>query len=224
MVKYDAHVGVEGVKNLQLEKEIGGLGFLDDGLISTRVTWVKNQPVTSCPLIGIHMSKKYESKDNIGNDLNAVENLLKKYRATGYGHSEVIVYDTAIRSEEPLNLTNPGFHKLNPKSNLTNKKWDIHISVPKSNLDGRLDNILQEYNLDWIDLKKKHRNNQEFRVYSVQGICPINIGKKLYFSVIEWLENIKIPQADCKLESYIDMFRVGETKIVPPVISEIKYV
>lgn len=224
MVKYDAHVGVEGSKNLSLEKELEKLGFLDDGLISRRVTWIKDKPVSSCPLIGIHMSKKYETKESINRDLKTAEELLKQYRAIGYGHSEAIVYDRSIVTDGPLDLkVAPVFNKLNPEPSLENKKWDIHVSIPKNRLDERLDDLLQEYGFDWIDLKKKHRNNQEFRVYSIQGISKVNNGKVLYLSVTQWLEDMKVPKADCKLESYIDMFRVGETSIVPPVVNEIEY-
>ena len=128
-------------------------------------------------------------------------------------------------SEGPLDLNvTPIFNKLNPKPSLENKKWDIHVTIPKNQLEDRLNHLFEEYGFDWIDLKKKHKNNRAFRVYSIQGICPINIGKKLYSSVIEWLENMKVPQADCKIESYIDMFRVGNPSIVPPVIEEVEYV
>ncbi len=224
MAKYDAHLGVEGIKIIPLEEEIEKFGFSDDGLINRRVTWIKDKPASSCPLIGIHMSKKYQTKENINEDLRILENLLYKYKVVGYGHSEVIVYDKSLSSQDKLDLgITPLFRKLNPEPSLENKKWDIHVSISKSRLDNGLDDLLQEYGFDWIDLKKKHRNNQEFRVYSIQGTSKINKGKILYLSVVNWLEDMKVPQADCKLESYIDMFRVGDTSIVPPVANEIEY-
>ena len=223
-MKYDAHIGVEGVKNPRVHARLLELGFHDDGLEGSRITWVKGTPITSCPLIGIHMSKKYESKEVIPQDIQAMKGLLIRYHQTGYGHSEAIMQDQQVLSELPLDLTiEPPFFPLQPHSSPYNKKWDMHISIPKRKLNKDLDALLEEYGFDWIELRKKHKANELYRVFSGQGVNPPSEGRKLYDHTVEWLRKINVPQADCKLEVYIDMFRVGEPKIVPPVIESIKY-
>jgi len=223
MPKYDAHVAAEGATNATLKNALEELGFSDDGLLSRHVTWRDGTPMSSCPLIGIHMSKKYEQKDGIGSDLQKARKLFESHGQTGYGHSEIQLEDVTLKSEGIMRHSHPSFWPLQPQPSAENKKWDVHIAIPKSNMHDQLDELLQFYGFDWIDLKKKHRDNQLFRIYSAQGISHPKIGHKLYSATLSWLQDMNVPQADCKLEVYIEMFRVGNTKIVPPVVNQIEY-
>lgn len=226
-MKYDAHVGVEGAKNPNVHAQFVDLGFRDDGLVNRRVTWLAGVPVSSCPLIGIHMSKKYEDKESIGRNLTQIKEILTAHKQVGYAHSELVAADAALTSHEPLDLSIlPTFKHLAPQPKLEDKQWDVHITIPQARLNSSLDTLLQDYGLDWIDLSKPYKqvdSNPLFRVYSAQGINAPQEGRRFYQAVVEWLQAMHVPRADCKMEVYLDMIRVGNPSIVPPVVDRIEY-
>ncbi len=220
--KFDTHVAAQGI-NASLHNALLDLGFKDDGLVGRYISVIDGVPVSSCPLIGIHMSKKANSRNQSLAYLDQTRQLLEKYEMIGYGHSEVTLARDNISSEDGLNLeAKPSFLPLHPSPSQTDKKWDVHITIPYQKLDERLKEVMQQYGFDWIDLNKTSKST--YRVYSAQGICSLDLGKRLYTGVVDWLKNMNVPSAKCKLEKYVNMYRIGNPEIVPPVIDKVIFV
>lgn len=221
VAEFDIHVAGQGINEL-LHNALVNIGFQDDGLVGRHVSVVDGVPVSSCPLIGIHMSKKADSRTQSLDDLNETKRLMEEYQMRGYGHSEVTLTREVISSDNPLYPhVKPAFFPLEPSPSKVNKIWDIHIAIPQDRLDNRLKEVMLGYGFDWINLSKP--NKSPYRVYSVQGTCSLDSGRRLYTSVVDWLRNMHVPFARCKLERYVEMYRTGESEIVPPVVNNVRF-
>jgi len=219
--KFDTHVAAEGT-NQELHDTLLNFGFQDDGLVGRYVKVVNGVAVSSCPFIGIHMSKKEETAKDSLSDLNKTRELMERYKMVGYGHSEVTLAREMISSDDSLDTSiKPRFLPLQPSSSHINKEWDVHITIPKDSLDERLKEAMQMYGFDWIDLRKT--DGRLYRVYSAQGTCSLDTGRKLYACVLDWIRSVNAPSAKCKLEKYVDMYRTGNPEIVPPVVDKVTF-
>lgn len=218
---YDTHVACQGI-NASLHDTLLDLGFQDDGLVGRYVSMVDGVSVSSCPLIGIHMSKKTNARDQSLHTLDQTRNLLEHYKMVGYGHSEVTLSREILSGNEHIDATvEPNFLPLQLSTSDVNKKWDVHIAIPHTNLNEELRQVMEKYGFDWIDLQKKDGNVN--RVYSAQGICSLDVGKRLYAEVVDWLRDMNVPSAKIKLERYVGMYRIGNPEIVPPVVDKVVF-
>lgn len=221
--RFDTHVATQG-KNDALRTVLLELGFHDDGLIGRYISVNDEIPTSSCPLIGIHMSKHMDSREKAVADLEETRKLMESHGVVGYGHAEVTLARDTITSNDALDAyAEPAFFPLKPTLSSTEKKWDVHITIPRfeERDNTAINDLMQRYGLDWIDLRKPIRG--DCRVYSAQGICSLDTGKKLYEAVVDWLQRMHIQQVDCKLEQYVDMYRVGNPEIVPPIVNTVEF-
>ena len=174
MTKYDVHVATQGSEDQKFEKELLDLGFSKDKLVSRQVTFLKGVPLSSCPLIGTHMTKKYEKPTQIREDMEKVKSFMENYQQVGYVHGEITSLDNTILSSEPFQVTRPWpVQKLDAQIDNQNKKWDLHIAVPKRKMPEELERTLNFDNsgLYHIELNKTREGEvQPFRIYTMQGI------------------------------------------------------
>ncbi len=227
MTKYDVHVATQGSEDQKFEKELLDLGFSKDKLVSRQVTFLKGVPLSSCPLIGTHMTKKYEKPTQIREDMEKVKSFMENYQQVGYVHGEITSLDNTILSSEPFQVTRPWpVQKLDAQIDNQNKKWDLHIAVPKRKMPEELERTLNFDNsgLYHIELNKTREGEvQPFRIYTMQGISNPQEGRKLWQVLNNWFIDVNAPHVEMKQETYINMFRVGDPLIVPPTVREINY-
>lgn len=57
--------------------------------------------------------------------------------------------------------------------------------------------------------------------HDVHKMSALDIGKRLYSSVVNWLRDMNVPSAKVKLERYFGMYRTGNPEIVPPVVDKL---
>ncbi|HEY9718718.1 MAG TPA: hypothetical protein V6C69_14690 [Trichormus sp.] len=228
MFKFDLHVATETCTDTEFTDCLSDLGLTDDELVDRHVTFYKDIAISACPLIGLHLSKKYHAlstaaaRAKINSDILGINGLFKKHRVTGYAHAEATsqANDITLKSNQSFNdqITWP-VSRFKPSFSETNKQWDIHIAIPVDELPERLAIILEDSGMYSIDLLK-HRDGicRRFRVYTIQSIQPGAEGQFLYNALVEWFQAASPPHVEIKLEHYLAMIRSGNPKIVPPTI------
>ncbi len=227
-MKFDMHVATEGSnERTPFVKALERMDFTHDLLIERHVTFLKNVPVSSCPLIGVHMTKKYAEPSSIEGDLECVQYLMTQHGQVGYAHAEVASKDITLIAQEPFQIARPWpLNRLEGEIRPENKKWDLHIAIPTDTMPQELEEILRyEYSgLYSIQLRKKRDGKEKiFTVYTMQGISSPEDGRRLHRVLRDWFEDVNAPHIEMKQETYIGMFRVGDPKIVPPTVSEVHY-
>lgn len=230
MRNFDVHVATEGQEDRRLKRMLERMYFTDDQLTERGVTFLPNEGAwaSSCPLIGLHMTNKdYDNRSSVEGDVDFLQRLLIITDQVGYTHAEVIAKDTTImnpqkyfdqRSEWPV-------QKFDAELGEANKKWDLHVTVPKD-APPELHTVLSYENsgLYYIDLlKRRNGEEREFRVYTIQGRSHPKEGHQLYGILEQWFNENKAPHVEMKLEVTLDMVRVGNPRIVPPTISQVRY-
>lgn len=221
--RFDVHVAAQG-KNNALHEVLLEKGFHDDGLMGRYTSVSEGIPTSSCPFIGIHMSKHMGSREKAIVDLEETKRLMELHGMVGYGHAEVTLARETITSSDSLDVyVRPAFLPLKPTPSFIEKKWDVHVRIPSfgEGDDTAITDRMQYYGLDWITLRKPMHG--DCRVYSAQGICSLDIGKKLYESVVDWMRKMRVQRADCKLEQYVEMYRAGNPEIVPPIVRAVEF-
>ncbi len=233
MLKFDLHVATESCEDEDLGRALMDLGLKHDGLVERHVNFYGNIAISACPLIGLHMSKKYDQNQSseilgrIRKEIELIETLLRKHGVTGYAHAEVThpEYDLVLTSKEQFNheVSWP-VARFQPIFSTKDKKWDIHIAIPIDNLPVQLANILAQSGLYSIELlKTRNGTSKVFRIYTIQGISSPLEGTLLFDVLINWFRAVKAPYIEIKMETYIAMTRVGEPAIVPPTIDHIQF-
>ncbi len=227
MTKYDVHVATQGSEDPSFEQELFKIGFSKDQLVSRQVTFLKGLPHSSCPLIGTHMTKKYDKPSGIEEDMLIVRNLMEDNNQLGYVHGEVTSLDNTIISQEPFKIVRPWpIERLDAQLGKENKKWDLHIALPVSKTPEALEEVLRYENsgLYHIELNKvREGEKQLFRVYTMQGIGNPQQGRILWQALNNWFIDVNAPWVEMKQETYINMYRVGNPLIVPPTVREVVY-
>jgi hypothetical protein len=91
---FDVHVATQGFPDSGLETELIRRGFQSDPLIDNHVTFGTRHETSTCPLIGLHMTKKdYPSeflaaKKQISSDMDFIAQSLEAYGENAYAHAE----------------------------------------------------------------------------------------------------------------------------------------
>jgi hypothetical protein len=232
-MKVDLHVATQGAENSDLERVFVRLGLRPDELLQRHVTFLGDTPISACPLIGLHMTKKYDAlpfkqaRADWRMDMRAVREALLKSGETGYAHLEMTLpdCDATIKSNKPLSITRPWpIMKFKPVSSENNKQWDIHVAVPVDNLDHRLESVLNESGMYFIELWKIRENQRRrFRIFTIQGLSSPIEGRRLFDAMCNWFQDVGAAHVEIKQETYIDMIRVGNPTIVPPTIQNVDY-
>jgi hypothetical protein len=230
-MNFDLHVATELTSSNNLARALEALGLHHDQLVGRKVNFYNNVMVSACPLIGLHMSKKYDNLPNsqigcqMSLDMQEIERLLKQYGETGYAHTEVTPagFDQTIRSQAPFRSMIPWpVAKFSPTFSGKNKKWDIHVAIPLDHLPNELETVLEASGMYSIDLVKKREGLEKvFRVYTIQSTSSPCTGQALYAVLVDWFQAIKAPYIEIKQETYVQMFRVGDPLIVPPTIEQV---
>lgn len=233
MIKFDMHVATENNDVPELEQELMQLGLKPDGLVDRHVDFHGKVMVSACPLIGLHLTKKYDhlsSKEAllmIGSDMKAVESLLRAYNAVGYAHAEAAHSncDVTIKSNADFVNVEPWpVAPFKPCFSDKNKKWDIHIAIPLDCLPDELADVLTQSGMYSIDLAKVRDGQRKiFRIFTIQGVSSPTEGKMLFDSLSSWFSLVGAPHVEIKCETYVDMVRVGEPMIVPPTIDRVDF-
>src|SRR5579883_3061640 len=152
MTQFDLHVATEPDFSEELEEQLLAIGLQHDKLLDRHVGFYGKVEVSACPLIGLHLTKKYsststtEARQVIDQELHYVEGLLKKYGAVGYAHGEVThdQYDTTIRKGGIFhNRVVWPVKPFVPTFSSSNKKWDIHIAIPIDQFPEQLKETLE---------------------------------------------------------------------------------
>lgn len=236
MVKFDVHVATQGSEDIELAAAFAELGFRRDALVDRHVTFDAGLPLSACPLIGLHMSKKYDEFDPqtarrmIAHDMALAERMLVESGQTGYAHSEITVdtRDVVISSTEPLAIDRPWpVGKFEPRPSAEPRKWDLHIAIPLNRLPAELADVLacDRSGLYHIDVRKtRHGVESVFRVFTIQGTSSAIEGQKLFDVVKEWFTAVHAPYVEMKQETLVKMVRVGDPMIVPPTIDAMQLV
>ncbi|MBX9685306.1 MAG: hypothetical protein K2X27_01315 [Candidatus Obscuribacterales bacterium] len=233
-MKIDLHVATEGSEDLSLENSLKKLGLTPDELVDRHVTFVDNVAVSACPLIGIHMTKKYDDLDAdeamaAGKaDMIKIKSELESSGQIGYAHLELTLpeYDVTIKSGAGMCLTQAWpLKRFKPCFRADNKKWDIHIAIPVDSLTSELSKIFYESGMYYIELMKIRAGvQQRFRIYTIQSISAANEGKAMFQALKKWFQDCSLPHVEMKFEIYVDMFRVGDPLIVPPTIDHVEFI
>lgn len=238
MPEFDLHVATEPMQSPVLEQQLLSLGLKHDSLLDRHVDFHGNVAISACPLIGLHMTKKYpglpaqSAKAALSADLQEVNQLLLNHQAIGYAHGEVTHdgYDTtiakAIGGQSPLEVSISEWPvcRFQPTRTSEDKKWDLHIAVPISVLTEDLKSVLAESGMYSIDLKKVRNGRPEvFRIYTIQGTSSPADGMKLFQVLKYWLEAHSLAGVEMKQETYIGMIRVGDPLIVPPTVNTVEF-
>lgn len=234
MAQFDLHVATEADFPVELETQLVAMGLEPDNLLDRHVSFYGKVQYSACPLIGLHLTKKYtstpvaETKHKIEQELYCVEALLKKHRTVGYAHGEVThdEYDVTIRGEGPFNEHLPWPVKpFVPAISSSNKKWDIHIAIPIDQCSDKLQQILEASGMYSIDLLKVRDGRERvFRVFTIQGTSSPADGQCLFAVLRNWFSQSNAPYVEMKQETYVGMVRVGEPLIVPPTIEQVDYI
>ncbi len=234
MPKFDLHVATEPMVSTSVETALLALGLYHDELLERHVNFHGNVAFSACPLIGLHMTKKYddlsaaEAPVQLANDLEAVRILLEKHGAIGYAHGEVTndncdvtIIGEGICSELPLWPVK----KFEPAHSILNKKWDIHVAIPTDALTDNITRVMEASGMYSIDLAKTRSGQRKiFRIYTIQGVSSPVDGARLFRVLSTWFRQAGIARVEIKQETYTGMVRVGETAIVPPTINRVEFI
>ena len=233
MSDFDLHVATEICEfNNEIGRELEQMGLDHDPLLERRVDFYGDTLMSACPLIGLHMTKKYaymsasEARDNVLADIAQVEVLLRKRNVIGYAHGELtnVGCDLTVLSSAPFSLCQRWpVERFEPRFNGESKQWDIHLAIPVDSFPKELERVLQSTGMYSIDLLKiRNGRSLRFRVFTIQGVSPQPQGKILFESMVNWLRAVNVPHAEIKLETYLAMIRNGNPGIVPPTITHFK--
>ncbi len=232
-MKIDLHVATQGSQNIELEQTLQALGLKPDAMIDRHVTFLGDVAISACPLIGLHMTKKYdelslaEARSTSSNDMMMVRQKLLESGDVGYAHLEVTLpgCDMTIKSQSPMRVLRPWpIAKFQPTFSLKNKKWDIHVAVPVDSMNSELEQTLHSSGMYYIELLKiRDGVERKFRIYTIQGLSAPIEGRRLFNALCDWFNDVSAPYVEIKQETYIDMFRVGNPEIVPPTIETVEY-
>lgn len=225
MNEWDIHVAAQedhAAAKAAFEK----IGFFHDGLETNHVTFSNDQ--TSCPLIGIHMTRKFDSPHDMPATMQKVRDVLEKYNLTGYAHAEATAIDYSFRADAYQSRASWPLERFDAKSRKIEKKWDIHLAIPRNNTAAELEELLMESGMYHIDVRKpanpdKGRPEEAvYRVHTIQGVNSMQEGKDITLALARFLGDNTVPYADLKMERYLTgecaMFRVNNPAIVPPTI------
>ncbi len=233
MMKIDLHVATQGSQNKELEQTLQSLGLNPDAMIDRHVTFLGDVAISACPLIGLHMTKKYdalslaEARSESAYDMAMVRQKLIESGDVGYAHLEVTLpgCDMTIKSQSPMRLTPPWpVAKFEPTFSAKNKKWDIHVAIPLDTLTAELEATLCNSGMYYIELLKIRDGVEcKFRIYTIQGLSTPTEGRQLFNALCDWFYDVSARHVEIKQETYIDMFRVGDPEIVPPTIESVAF-
>jgi len=223
---YDIHVATEGGSAEAVRVGLSTLGFKDDNLSKQGLTFNSKtaQYYSSCPLIDIHVSRKISVRQELLIIQKQVINLMEKYGAIGYIHSEWTREDKTIdnRSEAVVGIKPLPFRTLYAEPRDTQKKWDLHVSVKESELTDNLKSVLLDGGLYYLSRWKGSKGSlEEYAVFTVQGINRVSEGKKLFDQLITWLGDTCACEYSIKLEVTTFMRTFNSPSLIPPTINEI---
>lgn len=212
-----------------LRAGVNSLGFRDDPMIGHGVTFSPNDPIgkISCPLTGMHITWDSFSRSEFVRQRNAFDALLSAEESgtTGYAHCEV------IRPEWDLEIDISPFRPdirwpvqpFHSSFSAKPKRWDIHISADRSQLDPRLESILFEHaQMYFIDLIKK--TGRVHRVFTIQGTKSTKKGLELFNRIVDYLLVAGGMAGSIKFEETCYWREVGNPRIVPPTIDRFSWV
>ncbi len=231
-MKVDLHVATEGAEDSVLETCLHEIGLHSDELVDRHVTFVDDIAMSSCPLIGLHMTKKYdeftpdEAIATARHDIAIVKNLLEEHKQVGYAHMEMTLpeFDVTLKSTRLAQYKPWPVKRFEPTFRADNKKWDIHIAIPVDMLDDQLSKVFYQSGMYYIELKKVRSGVEKtFRIYTIQSVSPAADGRQLFNVLKQWFEDCRVPHVEMKYEIYMDMFRTGAPHIVPPTVDRVEY-
>ena len=229
---FDIHIATEGTQNAALKQKLVALGFKDDDMAERHVTFDKKTGLfyTSCPLIGIHMSRKFATSDcrpvfAVAKQLERLMNTVGA-KETGYLHAEREWQDTVINpASKRFNPQVPfpcGYLKSRPRAK--NKKWDIHIAIKKNELPKSLKDMLMSHGFYFIVLWKTREGKREQHViFTIQGVSNAKDGLELFKRMQDWFMAAGGPRVEMKLEVTNVMKRFNNPMVVPPTVTEVKF-
>lgn len=229
--KYDVHVATEGLTpNMDnLMQALEEIGFKDDGITGRPVTYAPEDGWGGmCPIFGVHASKKeYADINEVKDDMNLLKDLIPKFKQDGYAHAEYIDRDVTIKSTNAFHIIRPfPVEKFTGHVYNENKNWDMHIAMPIDTLPSELETIMSEPNsgMYFIELPKiRECKERLFRVYTIQGTSAPQDGQQLFTVLERWYTDVNAPHVEMKMEVTFDMFRIGNPRVVPPTVSEVRY-
>jgi len=224
--EFEIHFAAEvGGFTAALREGVNELGFRDDPMVDHGVTFSPNDPIgkVSCPLTGMHITWDSFSRADFVRHRVAFDELLsaEKDRTTGYAHCEV------IRPEWDLDLDPTPFRPevrwpadpFESSFSSKSKRWDIHISADRSQLDPRLEAVLFEHaRMYFIDLQKK--TGRIHRVFTIQGTNSAKKGLQLFNRIADYLYAAGGMAGSIKFEETCYWRELGNPKIVPPTIDD----
>ncbi len=224
-MKYDMHIATEAGDSASLKKSLAELGFKDDNLATRELKYDLETAkyYTSCPLIDVHASKKVADPNELQKLEVKVDQLMEQTDSTGYWHSEKIWADAHIETKVPFTLRSLPFERLLSRPRNEEKVWDIHVAFLEDLMPIGLSEALVESGIYYMARMKKLPEGGEgkFAVYTVQGINPLDEGKRFYRELCQWLMSIGAPPCDIKLEETTKMKLYNSPKAVPPTVDHI---
>jgi hypothetical protein len=221
--RYHLHVATDnkGMGAPALRANLSELGLVDDQLVHQGLVFNAHTAsfYTSCPLIDVHMSIDVNDPSTLRAIESRAVGLLAESGCAGYWHSEVVEWDASVTPGVELDLSfAPPFGILQPEPRTTHKKWDLHIAFLDADLPQPLRERLIEYGLYYL-VRRKLRG--EVAVLTVQGINPIQEGRRFAQALLWWLVRIGAPPFDFKFEVTVKMGTVNDPQLVPPTIDHV---
>lgn len=229
----DVHIAAEPANDAAVAAQLVELGFTHDNLVARHVSFYKGVPLSSCPLIGLHMTKKYVdepaalARRSALADMQAAVEILRNHDLVGYAHAETVPAgaDLTIKSNHPFSPVTPWpVAPFEPVFSTANKLWDIHISLPVTQLVPALAATMEASGMYSIEVQKIRNGAAiNFRVFTIQGVSSPREGRRLFEVLARWFEQANAPYIEMKQETYLGMERVGQPQIVPPTIDTVQY-
>lgn len=206
-----------------LREGVDQLGFRDDPMIGHGVTFSPSDPLgkVSCPLVGMHITWDGFDRVEFMRKRSAFNHLLdvEQGHTIGYAHCEVIKpeWDLLVdfKPFDPAVIWPfaPFESQVRPEP----KRWDIHISARRDDLDPRLEAILFDFGrMYYIDLQKK--SGKIHRIFTIQGSSHAKTGLKVFNLMADYIYATGGMFGAIKFEETCAWRSVGDPQITPPTI------
>lgn len=212
----------------ELREKFEAWGFSHDELVHHGLTFGPRTATAyeSCPLIDIHMSKKFSGEHGSITMKETERKVIEAMTAAGlpgYFHSEFVVKDIHVEPVTSGLMLRPfPFAPFDLARREVPKVWDFHVAAEHDAVPEALRRLLLQ-NEVYSLLRRKMREGREkiFEVFTLQGISSREEGQEVFDTFMKWWVESNGPPADAKLEYTTKMQTFHNPRLVPPTVDRI---
>lgn len=233
MRERDAHVATQGAggKESVFAKTLEELGFQDDRLSQNRIIIEQEDLLSSCPIIDIHMSRKFgmETVAEIRDLQTQLDELFASNpEAIGYWHTETTAEDLLITPKQEVfnsSLKVP-FAVTDLQSRQEQyKSCDCHFAIKRNLVSETFLKMMYQAGLYSISRLKPTGVNgaiEEWVVLTLQFVTKVSEGLKFFKKFTEYYQECGGPPLYAKFEITTNE-RVYRGALTPPTTSFVRY-